>query len=86
MLKMRSNCSSFLVWQAVDAHGLLIYLLEVFLEAVGWGLIAGEADVLGHRAGPGPGLGHSGGAQPRAAERAVSWILLPVLMVCLRTC
>ena len=34
------------MWQAVDAHGLLIYLLEVFLEAVGWGLIAGEADVL----------------------------------------
>lgn len=46
MLKMRSNCGSFLVWQAVDAHGLLIYLLEVFLKAAGWGLIAGEADVL----------------------------------------
>lgn len=46
MLKMRSNCSSFLVWQAVGTHCLLIYLPEVFLEAVGWGLIAGEADVL----------------------------------------
>ena len=47
---------------------------------------AGAADALGHRAGPGPGLRHSGGAQPRAAEGAVSWILLPVFMVCLRTC
>lgn len=46
MLKMRSNCGSFRVWQAVGAHGLLIYLLKVFLEAVGWGLITGEADVL----------------------------------------
>ena len=46
MLKMRSNCGSFLVWQAVGALGLPIYVLKVFLEAVGWGLIAGEADVL----------------------------------------